>query len=338
MNSLQRLLVVLITLSSFAPALGFVSSRTPSSSSVSSLSSSPTAEGILTKTPNPPSSDWELDCYSRPVMVDGKKKLWEVLVTDSTGSFRYCQALPSNQVNSKELRNVVESVIDQIDAKPDTIRFFRGAMFNMINIALSEVDVVAKPSRCTFELASWLEERHAEVYPSMEGYKSTMRDVGQRPAFLDARTLQKLPDALRGEKYAFVGLPLSEFLPETGSISNENIGVGKLCTLPKGLPADAFVQGIVILTNRAQALATWLSGTEVVGLNCDLRQRTVLMETDIDTEFLMAKLNDVQRAEANIFEEGKAAMDGLHFISVMQSENDDEPAGFWLLRDLPTGI
>lgn len=165
-----------------------------------------------------------------------------------------------------------------------------------------------------------------------------MRDGGQRPAFLDARTLQKLPDALRGEKYAFVGLPLSEFLPETGSISNENIGVGKLCTLPKGLPADAFVQGIVILTNRAEALATWLSGTEVVGLSCDLRQRSVLMETDIDTEYLMAKLNDVQRAEANIFEEGKAAMEGLHFISVMKSENDDQPAGFWLLRDLPTGI
>eukprot|EP00547_Thalassionema_nitzschioides_P009811 CAMPEP_0194228760 /NCGR_PEP_ID=MMETSP0156-20130528/43539_1 /TAXON_ID=33649 /ORGANISM="Thalassionema nitzschioides, Strain L26-B" /LENGTH=321 /DNA_ID=CAMNT_0038961279 /DNA_START=123 /DNA_END=1088 /DNA_ORIENTATION=+ len=321
--------------------MGFVPYGTTSLSSfvaVSSLSSSPTAEGILTKTSNPPSSDWELDCYSRPILVDGKKKLWEVLVTDSTGSFRYCQSLPSNQVNSKELRNVVESVIDQIDTKPDTVRFFRGAMFNMINIALSEVDVVAKPSRCTFELASWLEERHAEVYPSMEGYKATMRDAGQRPAFLDARTLQKLPDALRGEKYAFVGLPLSEFLPETGSISNENIGVGKLCTIPKGVPADAFVQGIVILTNRAQALATWLSGTEVVGLNCDLRQRTVLMETDIDTEYLMAKLNDVQRAEANIFEEGKAAMEGLHFISVMESENDDEPAGFWLLRDLPTGI
>ena len=42
------------------------------------------------------SADWELDCYSRPVMVDGKK-LWEVLLTDSNGSFRLCERLPSNK-------------------------------------------------------------------------------------------------------------------------------------------------------------------------------------------------------------------------------------------------
>lgn len=171
MKAFERLRLLIIVLMVVTPALGFVPSRTSSSFALdSSLASSPIAEGgVLTKTSKSPSSDWELDCYSRPVLVDGKKKLWEVLVTDSNGSFRYCQSLPSNQVNSKELRNVVESIIDQVETKPDTIRFFRGAMFNMINIALSEVDVVAKPSRCTFELASWLEERHAEIYPEMEG-------------------------------------------------------------------------------------------------------------------------------------------------------------------------
>lgn len=43
-----------------------------------------------------PSDEWELDCYSRPVMIGGKK-LWEVLLTDSTGSFRLCETLPSNK-------------------------------------------------------------------------------------------------------------------------------------------------------------------------------------------------------------------------------------------------
>jgi hypothetical protein len=42
-------------------------------------------------------------------------------------------------------------------------------MFNMINIALSEVDVTARPSRCTYALAQWLMERHRDVYPKMEG-------------------------------------------------------------------------------------------------------------------------------------------------------------------------
>ena len=41
--------------------------------------------------------EWELDCYSRPVLVDGKKKLWEILMTDSSGTMRICRALPSNK-------------------------------------------------------------------------------------------------------------------------------------------------------------------------------------------------------------------------------------------------
>ena len=118
-----------------------------------------------------PSNDWELDCYSRPVVAAGGKKLWEVLVTDSTGSFRFCKTLPSNQVNSKELRKTVEELMDDasIPVKPTTIRFFRGAMFNMINIALADLDVVGRPSRCTYAIAQWLEERHRDVYPQMEG-------------------------------------------------------------------------------------------------------------------------------------------------------------------------
>ena len=161
---------------------------------------------------------------------------------------------------------------------------------------------------------------------------------GAGPSFMDVRTPMKLPDALRGEKYAFVSLPLAEFLPG-GSITKENIGVGRLCPLDDAndLPADAFVQGIVILTTRAKALSSWLAGTEVEGLKADLKRRTLLMETDIDTQYLMAKLNDEQRLEAVAFEQGKDELKGLHFISV-QKDEDDDPAGFWLLREIPSGI
>ena len=94
---------------------------------------------------------------------------------------------------------------------------------------------------------------------------------------------------------------------------------------------------MVILSSRAPALAAWLAGTEVVALQADLRKRILTMETDIDTQFLMAKLNDQQRAEAAAFEEGKDALQGLHFVSVQTTE-DDDPEGFWLLRELPSGI
>jgi hypothetical protein len=65
-------------------------------------------------------------------MVDGKK-LWEVLITDSTGSFRLCETLPSNKVNSRELRRVVDEAIENAQVKPNIVRFFRGAMFNMVS-------------------------------------------------------------------------------------------------------------------------------------------------------------------------------------------------------------
>lgn len=284
------------------------------------------------------SNEWELDCYSRPVLVDGKKKLWEVLVTDSTGNMRVCRSLPSNKVNSREVRRVIEDIINESEVKPDTIRFFRGAMFNMINIALLDIDVVAKPSRCTFALAQWIEERNRDVYPKMNGYQPTMSGMGGiGGTFLDIRTAVKLPDALRGEKYAFVGLPLAEFM-EGGGVSNDNVGVGRLCPVDTSLPADSFVQGVIILTSRASALASWLAGTEVAGVKADLRKRELVMETDIDNQYLMAKLNEDQRKEAANFEEGKDALNGLHFICVQRDENDDDPAGFWLLREIPESL
>jgi RNA-binding protein Tab2/Atab2 len=310
--------------------------RLLSTASASSTSSVDYEYTILDE--NSATDQWELDCYSRPVVLENGKKLWEVLITDSNGSFRYVQQVPSNAVNSKQLRQIVDNVIEMVPTvKPNTIRFFRGAMFNMISIALQELPVTSKPSRCTFALSSWLEDRHENVYTKMVGYNKNMLQQSTSPSFLNVRTPIKLPDALRGEKYAFVALPVAEFLPGSGSVDETNIGVGRLCPLPTGLAADSFVQGIVILTSRAKALASWLAGTEMVGIQADLRKRILTMETDIDTQYLMAKLNDVQRIEAATFEEGKYNTAGLHFVSVQESD-DTDPAGFWLLREPPIGI
>ena len=196
--------------------------------------------------------------------------------------------------------------------------------------------MIAKPSRCTFELAQWLEERNRDVYPEMEGYRATMAGGPAKASFLNVRTPVKLPDALRGEKYAFVALPVAEF-KKGGSINQDNIGVGRLCPVDPRLAADEFVQGIVIMTNRADALASWLAGTELSGFNADLRKRTLVMDTDIENQYLMAKLNDFQREEAAAFEEGKDNLNGLHFVSV-QIDDESDPSGFWLLREIPDGL
>ena len=56
-----------------------------------------------------PSTQWELDCYSRPVIVDGNKKLWEALITDSTGSMKICETLPSNRYVSKLYKSLTHN-------------------------------------------------------------------------------------------------------------------------------------------------------------------------------------------------------------------------------------
>lgn len=131
------------------------------------------------------SNEWELDVYSRPVVGADGKKLWELLICDSTGNFRHVSPIPSNMVNSREVRKTIEGVIEAAPggSKPTVIRFFRNAMFNMIDIALKEVEIAVKPCRTTYAMYQWLEERERDVYPAMAGYKPTMR----QPAFFDIR-------------------------------------------------------------------------------------------------------------------------------------------------------
>ena len=38
-------------------------------------------------------------------------------------------------MNSRELRRIVDEAIDNSEVKPSTVRFFRGAMFNMVSSA-----------------------------------------------------------------------------------------------------------------------------------------------------------------------------------------------------------
>ncbi|CAM9140179.1 unnamed protein product [Discosporangium mesarthrocarpum] len=274
--------------------------------------------------------EWELDVYSRPVVGSDGKKLWELLMCDSTGNFRHVEPIPSNMVNSREVRKVIEGVIELVPggSRPTVIRFFRNAMFNMIDIALRDVDVAVKPCRTTYSMYQWLQEREKDVYPNMEGYKPSMA----QPAFFDIRTPSPLPDALRGEQYAFVSLPISEF--RKGNINEENIGVGRLCPLDPSLPDDAMIPGLAIFTLRCGPLATWMTGLEVAFFKANLKSRELVLECGINTQYLVARVLGEQRTEAQGFEESKVKLGGLHFVSVQKEPDSEDVAGFWLLKEV----
>ena len=198
----------------------------------------------------PISSEWELDCFSRPVLVNGKK-LWELLVVDASGQWKDVVTLPANGVNSVAVRKAIEEVISRAPVKPTVIRFFRRQMLNMLTIALNGVaanrpTLRVTPSRATHALYDWLEERESDVYPDMEGYTPGAGDA-VRDRMTAPVTASRLPEGLRGEQYAFVTLPLAEVL-SGGGITDENVGVGKLINVKPSYDVDALLPGIAILT------------------------------------------------------------------------------------------
>ena len=277
--------------------------------------------------PNDMGDEWEIDCYSRPVLGEDGRKLWEVLITDTSGNFKYIKSLPSNLVNSRNLRKVVEEIIDISPVRPKVVRFFRNQMFNMITIALSTLDIEVKPSRRTHSLFMWLNDREKNVYPSMSGYNPQLRQ--QTILDYDVSQPDRLPDVLKAESYAFVALPAETFW--NGEVNSENINRGKLCPIVD-LPKTGWIHGITLFSKRSDSVAAWMSGLEIAFLRADLISRELILETDINTQFIVAPLLDAQKKEAQIFEKGKAEANGYHFISVQSAPDAEDVQGFWLLR------
>ncbi|NJL10060.1 MAG: DUF1092 family protein, partial [Calothrix sp. SM1_7_51] len=161
------------------------------------------------------SNIWELDFYSRPILDENKKKVWEVLIcetpadvsSDVKSLFRYSQYCSATQVNSVWLRTALQEAINQAGSAPTRIRFFRRQMNNMITKACQEAGIPALASRKTLVLNQWLLERSETVYPNEPGYQG-----GTNPSVrLDAPLPQRLPDALEGEQWGFVTLKVSDF-------------------------------------------------------------------------------------------------------------------------------
>ena len=277
--------------------------------------------------PDDMSNEWELDCYSRPVMGDDNKKLWEVLITDSKGSFRYLKTLSSNLVNSRNLRKIVEELMEESPVRPTMIRFFRNQMFNMITIALSTLDVEVKPSRRTHNLFMWLDERERTVYPTMPGYNPQLRQ--QTILDYDVSQPDRLPDVLKAESYAFVALPAEAFW--NGEVNEGNINRGRLCPI-REMPKTGWIHGITLFSKRSEAVASWMNGLELAYLRGDLLTRELMLNTDISSQFVVAPLLEAQKREAQIFEKGKADAQGYHFLSVQSTPDSEDVQGFWLLR------
>lgn len=280
---------------------------------------------------------WELDFYSRPILDENQKKVWEVLVcespldtrTEPDSLFRYAQFCPSTQVNSAWLRTALEEAIAKAPQPPTRVRFFRRQMNNMISKACQDLGIPAQPSRRTLALNQWLQQRMEKVYPQEIGYQP-----GTNPSVrFEAPAPQRLPDALVGQQWAFVTLEASAF----AEMHEWQIDFREAFPLQMtGVTPETIIPGIIIFSPRSLPLAGWMSGLELNFLKFNNSPvARLLLETGASESWILANIKDAKiLEEAKSFEEAKQRANGVHFLAVQSSPQVESFAGFWLLQEI----
>ncbi|ABA21779.1 Protein of unknown function DUF1092 [Trichormus variabilis ATCC 29413] len=282
-------------------------------------------------------SIWELDFYSRPILDENQKKVWEVVICESpldirtkTDSlFRYAQYCPSTEVNSVWLRTAIQEAISKAGEAPIKIRFFRRQMNNMIVKACEDAGIPALASRRTLALNQLLKQRMEEVYPQEPGYQG-----GTTPSVrLDSPLPQRLPDALEGQQWVFVSLSAADLaeMPEWEIGFSEAFPLDFVQVSP-----ESRIPGVLIFSPRALPIAGWMSGLELAFLRVDTSQGTrLVLETGATESWILANIkNPTTLQEARGFEEAKQKANGVHFIGVQSNPEAESFAGFWLLQEV----
>lgn len=284
---------------------------------------------------------WELDFYSRPVLDEAGKKLWEVLICESSNSierspatlFKYAEYCPSTSVNSLWLREAIEKAIAEAATTPKKIRFFRRQMNNMIVKACEDAGVNPVPSRRTYALNQWLAQRMIDVYPQMEGFdlKTANATSVQYPPL----NAIPLPDAVkgdRGDKWTFVSLSAADFddMQDWEIAFQESFALSLL-----DIKAETAIPGLIIYSPRATPLAAWMSGLEMGYLQLEKSARPQLrLETGLSDSWTLINLTNQEIVnQAEDFETAKQKAHGVHFLAVQSDPNSEAFAGFWLLKE-----
>ncbi len=278
---------------------------------------------------------WEIDFYSRPLVDERQKKVWELLVCESpsntqqsaTELFRYSQYCPSDRVNSLWLGEALQAAMAEAKQSPQRIRFFRQQMNNMITKACKDIGIPSAASRRAIALQQWLDERMAQVYPKEPNYQAANNPSVQM--FSDPP--QPLPEALIGEKWAFVNLAVSQFT----DMSEWQIGFGDAFPLEMvGVTPEMQVPGLILYSTRSIPMAAWMSGLELIAVRYQPAPKSrLLLETGATESWILARLEGDTQQEAARFEASKVQAHGVHFIAVQANPETEEFAGFWLLHE-----
>jgi hypothetical protein len=277
----------------------------------------------------------ELDFYSRPILDENEKKLWELLICNADQTVQYAEFCKGSEANARWLASSLEKALDsfrQQDStfvEPETIRFFRRPMSTIISRACETVGLNPQPSRRTFALNEWLQERHQSFYPQQAGYQPLM----PVPAAFEPAPPQPLPQTLIGDGWSLVNLQKQDF-DEIGNWSI--IFQDQIPPALDRLAPETIIPGLVIYSKRALPLAAWMNGFELGSIAyLSTPKPQLILETGIAERWIVANVaNTDLKREAQSFEQSKQTAENIHFIAIQESPDVEEFAGFWVLQEL----
>ncbi|XP_039027213.1 protein TAB2 homolog, chloroplastic-like isoform X2 [Hibiscus syriacus] len=199
-------------------------------------------------------TEWELDFCSRPILDIRGKKIWELVVCDSSLSLQYTKYFPNNVINSVTLKEAVVTISEDLGVPlPEKVRFFRSQMQTIITKACKELGIKPVPSKRCLSLLLWLEERYESVYMRHPGFQK-----GSKPLLaLDNPFPMELSENLFGEKWAFVQLPFSAVREDISSLDKRFVFGAGLDLDLLGIEVDdnTLIPGLAVATSRAKPLA-----------------------------------------------------------------------------------
>ncbi|WRX09920.1 Tab2-like - like 1 [Theobroma cacao] len=281
-------------------------------------------------------TEWELDFCSRPILDIRGKKIWELVVCDTSLSLQYTKYFPNNVINSITLKDAIVSISEDFGVPmPEKVRFFRSQMQTIITKACRELGIKPVPSKRCLSLLLWLEERYETIYMRHPGFQK-----GSKPLLtLDNPFPMELPENLVGEKWAFVQLPFSAVREEILSLDKRFVFGAGLDLDLLGIEVDdkTLIPGLAVASSRAKPLAAWMNGLEVCSVEADTARACLILSVGISTRYVYAtyKKTPITTSEAEAWEEAKKACGGLHFLAIQEDLDSDDCVGFWLLLDLP---
>ncbi len=286
--------------------------------------------------------DWELDYYSRPILEADGKKRWELLIcsTPEVGAdghsvdngFRWALNCPASSVNSLWLKEALEQALTAAQdaglAPPRRLRCWRASMRTMVQRAAEGLGMELVPSRRTYALVTWLQERERSVYPDEPGYMAG--PLAPPPSPIRPVPVP-LPEAARGERWCWASLPVGAL----SGASDWETGFRSLIPVPAEVSPEAMVPGIRLFGGvRALAMAGWLAGLEPVRLEIDGNQ--LVLEAGLEDRWRLGNLEEAEaQAAREAFTAAREQAAGLQFLAVQGRDSDQHFEGLWLLRDLP---